>query len=260
MQSRAFSLVELSIVLVILGLLTGGILTGQSLIRAAELRSIATQFQSYQTASMTFRDKYFALPGDMKNATQFWGAADATADTCTTTVGTGTQTCNGDGNGRINTFSTDSSLATRSEPYRFWEHLVNAELLQGTYTGVRGTGSIPNENVPAAKADSAGWTIYDIGSGGDTSRYDLTYGDTLMYGTPTGSSITQGQSLTPEEAWGIDKKLDDELPASGKVIARFWNDACAAADDGSHANNDLVASYKLSESSKTCAIMFRQLF
>ena len=68
-----FSLVELSIVLVILGLLTGGILAGQNLIRAAELRSVTTQFQNYHAAVMTFRDKYFALPGDMANAEDFWG-------------------------------------------------------------------------------------------------------------------------------------------------------------------------------------------
>ena len=74
MQKQGFSLVELSIVLVILGLLTGGILTGQSLIRAAELRSVTTEFQKYQTAMMTFRDRYMALPGDMRNATAFLGS------------------------------------------------------------------------------------------------------------------------------------------------------------------------------------------
>ena len=74
-MKKAFSLVELSIVLVILGLLVGGILTGQSLIRAAELRSVTTEFSQYQTAVMTFRDKYFAIPGDMKNARDFWGAS-----------------------------------------------------------------------------------------------------------------------------------------------------------------------------------------
>ena len=89
----AFSLVELSIVLVILGLLTGGILTGQSLIRAAEMRSIVTELQRYQTAARSFQDKYFALPGDMRNATDFWGAPGNNLANCPATAGTGTQTC-----------------------------------------------------------------------------------------------------------------------------------------------------------------------
>lgn len=63
MQCKAFSLVELSIVLVILGLLTGGILAGQSLIRAAELRAVSTEYSRYITATQSFRDKYFAVPG-----------------------------------------------------------------------------------------------------------------------------------------------------------------------------------------------------
>lgn len=77
-MKNAFSLVELSIVLVILGLLTGGILAGQNLIRAAELRSVTTQLQQYQTALQTFRNKYFALPGDMTKATDFWTSAFGT--------------------------------------------------------------------------------------------------------------------------------------------------------------------------------------
>jgi prepilin-type N-terminal cleavage/methylation domain-containing protein len=68
----AFSLVELSIVLVILGLLVGGVLAGQSLIRAAQLRAVTAQVGQYAAASKTFRDKYFALPGDLPNATSFW--------------------------------------------------------------------------------------------------------------------------------------------------------------------------------------------
>jgi prepilin-type N-terminal cleavage/methylation domain-containing protein len=61
-MKAAFSLVELSIVLVILGLLTGGILTGQNLIRAAELRAVVTEFNRYQTAVRTFEDKYSPFP------------------------------------------------------------------------------------------------------------------------------------------------------------------------------------------------------
>ena len=68
----AFSLVELSIVLVILGLLTGGILAGQSLIRAAQLRAVSTEYSRYVASINSFRDKYFGWPGDLRNATAFW--------------------------------------------------------------------------------------------------------------------------------------------------------------------------------------------
>ena len=68
-----FSLLELSIVLVILGLLAGGVLSGKSLIRAAELRTIGTERDRFRTAMYAFRDKYFMLPGDISNATSFWG-------------------------------------------------------------------------------------------------------------------------------------------------------------------------------------------
>jgi hypothetical protein len=51
--------------------------------------------------------------------------------------------------------------------------------------------------------------------------------------------------LKPEEASNIDTKLDEGEPAFGRVIAVYWNNAGAAADDGTQANNDLVASYKL---------------
>jgi prepilin-type N-terminal cleavage/methylation domain-containing protein len=78
--SRAFSLVELSIVLVILGLLVGGVLSGQSLIHAAELRAVTTEYQKYMTAVRSFKDKYFASPGDMNNATSLWGVAAGTGN------------------------------------------------------------------------------------------------------------------------------------------------------------------------------------
>ncbi len=78
---HGFSLVELSIVLVILGLLTGGILAGKSLMRASELRAVSTEYQRYLTAAQSFRGKYFELPGDFSKAQSFWGIAHATAAT-----------------------------------------------------------------------------------------------------------------------------------------------------------------------------------
>jgi prepilin-type N-terminal cleavage/methylation domain-containing protein len=73
-MKKGFTLVELSIVLVILGLLAGGVLAGQSLIRAAELRSVTTQLEQYSTAIYAFRDRYFAIPGDEEFARRAWHA------------------------------------------------------------------------------------------------------------------------------------------------------------------------------------------
>ena len=100
-QLHAFSLVELSIVLVILGLLVGGILGGQSLIRAAELRSVAVDKDKFTTAINAFRVKYSAIPGDMTNATDYWGTFSTDNITCAYDLHPGTQTCNGNGNAKV---------------------------------------------------------------------------------------------------------------------------------------------------------------
>jgi hypothetical protein len=252
--------VELSIVLVILGLLTGGILTGQNLIRAAELRSVVTEFQSHQTAVQSFRDKYFAIPGDMRNASDFWGYPGGNAANCPATAGTGTETCNGNGDGVLNSGSANQY----GEHYLFWQHMANAGLVEGNYTGRVGSGgsyaSVPGTNVPASKLGNAGWTADNDASNGNSSMYTVAYGNVLKFGGVMSGGTTQAAILTPEEAWGIDKKVDDGLPARGKLIARYWNNACAAADDGSSANDDLNASYRLTDKSVQCALIFRQLF
>lgn len=259
---HGFSLVELSIVLVILGLLVGGVLTGQSLIRAAELRSVTTEFEKYQSAIHTFRDKYFQLPGDMNNATSFWGAAHATPATCLTTAGTGTQTCNGDGDGQV---ELAAAASQRSEQYAFWAHLANAGLVEGSYTGFSGAGSTSDSvigtNTPRAKIGNAGWSARTVGVyAGDAASYALDYGSILFVGAKVAGNDLAGPLLKPEEAWNIDTKMDDGKPARGKVIAYYWNNLCAAADDGTHANNDLAASYRLTDSAQQCVLAFVKAF
>ena len=64
-RKRGFTLIEMSIVLVIIGLIVGGILVGQNLIRAAEVRATVSQVEKYQAAVATFREKFGALPGDI---------------------------------------------------------------------------------------------------------------------------------------------------------------------------------------------------
>lgn len=64
---RGFTLIELSIVLVIIGLIVGGVLVGQDLIRAAAVRGQISQIEKYKTAANTFLGKYGYLPGDIKD-------------------------------------------------------------------------------------------------------------------------------------------------------------------------------------------------
>ncbi|WMS45329.1 prepilin-type N-terminal cleavage/methylation domain-containing protein (plasmid) [Acuticoccus sp. MNP-M23] len=255
MQKQGFSLVELSIVLVILGLLTGGILTGQSLIRAAELRSVTTEFSKYQTATMTFRDKYFALPGDMRNATDFWGAA-----TCPTAAGAANQTCNGNNDGKIERSGNASEFG---EAFAFWQHLTNAGLIEGNYSGIAGDGGIidadPGANVPPSRLSNGAWYI-EHKDGGNSVIFNQNYGNFFSYGGVTVTGATSVNILTPEETWNIDTKMDDGRPGYGKVVAIGWNDTCSSAIDGSSSADDFEAEYRLNDNSLKCTIAFKTGF
>ncbi len=255
-RDDAFSLVELSIVLVILGLLVGGVLSGQSLIRAAELRAVTSEHSRYMAAVQSFRDKYFALPGDMANATQFWGAAHATPATCQTTASTTIATCDGNGDGQV----LDGSY----EIFRFWQHLANAGLIEGQYNGVAGPAHALNHvigtNAPRARMSNAGWGFSFLGNhAGDAGTYALDYGHLFWFGSP---SIHRPQSniLKPEEAWNVDTKVDDGRPAMGKVIMRSETGGWGTASNctTSTSNTDYNGNYNLASSTVGCALMIRQ--
>ena len=79
MNKQGFTLLELSIVLVVIGLIVGGTVVGKDLIRASELNSIITQQNKIQIALNTFKLKYNVIPGDMRNATDYWGTAGSCA-------------------------------------------------------------------------------------------------------------------------------------------------------------------------------------
>lgn len=259
-SQKGFSLVELSIVLVILGLLVGGIMTGQNLIRAAELRSVTGEFNEYKTAVNIFQDKYFALPGDMPNAVAFWGRADdgTFTDQCAdpeNDEGSGTETCNGDGNGFINS----------NEMFRFWEHLANAGLINGTFSGVAGPDRpqqhIAGENCPAAKlGGTSGWTAENRTNSGQTWMFEnMEFGNTFQFGGCNGWECLS-PNLTPEEAWNLDTKMDDGKPGTGFIVTRSDETSghpnCV---EGGHTEAD-TAIYELDFDGDGCGLYFRNAF
>lgn len=245
-----FSLVELSIVLVILGLLTGGILSGQSLIRAAELRSIATEYQAHITAIQTFRNKYMARPGDMRSATRFWGysgGAGCTNHTATSITSPGT--CDGNGDGLM---YANNAPNVSTEEAQAWRQMALAGLLEGTYSGVTDASNMPD--MPPSRLNLAMWRYRDLGdltgtvTGTLLTSFALNYGNVLE-----ATSRTSSYPFTPEEAWNIDTKMDDGRPAQGIIIARGWADCTTAA-----ARTELTVDYNLANKSKIChALNFR---
>lgn len=275
---RGFSLVELSIVLVILGLLTGGILAGQSLIRAAELRSVPADAQRYTTAMYTFRDKYMALPGDFREATRFWGYQTGTD--CTNNTGAANNingACDGNGDGILSTASLANASA---EVFQFWRHLALAGLVEGTFTGISGPANYADTtsgNIMLSRISNTGFHPFPTnfgGTGGGLGTVDtngwwnkkpVETRNILSFGGYGPNTWVAQPALTPEEAWSIDSKIDDGKPAEGGVISmgcRAYTPNCMVDAAGAVATNDCVsfqavARYQLTYTGKACALLFK---
>lgn len=245
---RAFSLVELSIVLVILGLLTGGILAGQSLIHAAELRAFSSETSRYSSAIHGFRDKYFGLPGDITNAAAFWGKDNTNCSYLTNPVGT-PGTCNGNGDGKI---VWDYA---NGEDLRAWQQLAMAGLIEGSYAGY-GEVAI-GATVPSSKvAGGSGYMLYTSDWMGFATNHAAP-GATLrlMYGKPryimAGMTFMTNAALKAEDAWNLDTKMDDGLPRTGKFTA--------VTGTGGSTSCDLPVSpfnYRLDSTDTNCDLIY----
>ncbi len=261
----AFTLVELSIVLVILGLLVGGVLAGQSLIHASELRAVGQEYTQYKTAMNAFREKYFAIPGDMPNATAFWGAA-ATCPSDASTAAAGV--CNGDANGQV--MQNDTTNGGSREQYGFWEHLAYAGLIEGTYTGSSDQGGFDEGggrggvNVPTSKFNKGLWHIFSIGivTLPSSSFFEGSYGNALYFGGfVDNSSIPNAPIMTASDAWNIDSKMDDGKPATGSIrgseeFALAANNPAGCSNPATAATSLAASTYTLANTANTCVLIF----
>lgn len=223
-MKQGFTLLELSIVLVIIGLIIGGITAGADLIRAAQLNSVVSDYRKYQTAVKTFELKYNQLPGDMDNATAYWGtAADCRA------AAAGTATCDGDGSGKLAyVFSGDTS-GVQHEPWHFWKHLSNAEIISGNFSGFSDNSqcSIANfcmelgVNAPKGSIEGAGWfaTSAHTTTKQFQGRATNQNRNTFYFTNPSNNSnLWWGASISAVEQYQIDEKMDDGMPYTGKLV------------------------------------------
>lgn len=218
-QTHGFTLVELAVVLVIIGLLVAGVLTGQALVKAASITSIATDFRKFQTSFEAFRSKYNAIPGDFRNAYTFFGSSCAGSAAA----------CNGDGTGIVG-----DSASIYQEEMMFWRHLALSGLISGSYCGglvcgaCTATHFCSGINLPISK-NSEG-TFY-------AANDDYTYSATIHPSIAIGywkrgdfnNSNTHQVILTPEDAYSVDIKMDDGMPFGGNVVARSGQETGVAS-------------------------------
>lgn len=221
-QSQAgFSLVELSIVLVVIGLIIGGILKGQDLIESARLKSVLAQVNEYRVATTLFVERYDALPGDFPDAKSAFGPS----------------AINGNGDGVIE----GDGLEPGSEAVAFWSHLAAADLIsqpgapQGRVVGF-------NHGVPSTRL-GGGITVESAPAG------DMT-GHWFVIGNRHHTRSTKGL-FTPQQALHLDRKIDNGNPTQGRVRAKQGQDARA---------NSCVTSrgkYNLSVKEPTCVLYIK---
>ena len=236
-KKSAFSLIELSIVLIVIGLLIAGITGGASLIKSSELRSVMGEARGYAVATNAFYTQYNNLPGDFKTSL---GAAGTTGNSY------------GDGDGQIE-FCADTGcsaalVATGSEGSIAWQHLKFAGGIDTapTFLGGGADSLVVGTHLPASKIKSAGWGI-DYNSTSSQNVVVLTGSTTAAASTTlslvNGTTISKGV-ITPSDALSIDAKIDDGAANAGKVRGVLTD--CSSG-----------ATYEVTETTKECAISYQ---
>ncbi len=181
-QQTGFTLIEIAIVLVIIGLLLGGVLKGQALIDSAKVKNLAEDFRNVPVFVFSYQDKFRALPGD-----------DASVTTHLTDATAATTPDKNQGNGAING-NWNSSTAT-DESYLLWQHIRLAGLTQGA-TDTAATNYLPKNTLGGALGISATTPITNL----------------------KGAHFICSDAISGEFAKQLDVSLDDGNTATGGMM------------------------------------------
>jgi prepilin-type N-terminal cleavage/methylation domain-containing protein len=217
---QGFTLVELAIVLVIIGLIIGGVLVGKDMIDVAAIRAQISQIDKFNAAANTFFLKYGYLPGDIPDpeASRFGFAARTGAEG------------QGDGNGLIEPwmgYTLDAHAQCSGEGPMFWVDLSAAKLIEGSFTTAT-ISTCPSSTVSGRQFDqwfpraklganyiTAGYNDPQLNSG----QYFHRFGIVAPVSMPFQSDLLTNSGLTVMQAYRIDQKIDDGSPTTGKVLA-----------------------------------------
>ena len=205
-KQQGFTLVELSMVLLVIGLIVGGILVGQSLKVNAGIRSTISQLQQLNAGMNAFLGKYNYLPGDLprtKNVAFFGGTLAAP-----TLPITGDPSLLGNGRFDDDTSPTVGNAGLEGELQDFWLYLSTAKMIEEHYRDPGAAQPVLGTHYPDTRMEKGG--VIAVSEG--TINYWLFVG-----AATTNSDMDMGAAsgIYPEEAFGIDVKLDDGYANQG---------------------------------------------
>lgn len=192
-SQSGFTLVEIAIVLVIVGLILGGVFKGQALVDSARVRSMNMEIDGIRTAWLSFQDRYRAIPGDFpKAALQIDSAAVA-----------------GDGNGRI-----DGS----AERAGVWQQLSLAGFISGNYDGSQSS---------AGSSTDVNCGPYTCPQNPFSGYYKISYSAQAADALSAANEIYTGSQIPVGILSQLDARLDDGIPNSGRFrVHREFASAC----------------------------------
>jgi prepilin-type N-terminal cleavage/methylation domain-containing protein len=222
---KGFTLIEIAIVLVIIGLLLGGVLKGQELINTARVRALNNTVDGITAAWFSFQDRYRAFPGDYLTARAVVNLSDGAG---------GAVAGGGDGNGLV-----DSDI----ERGRVWLHLESAGYITGGYDGA------------IVADDQYGCSVLTCPDNGFGSGMNLSHGRLIQTATAADAhELITGRGIPVQVIAELDRKVDDGQPATGLM---HLGDAGTGWDATAEGNCISGADYDLLDPSDNCAAVFR---
>lgn len=215
-DQRGFTLIEMSIVLVIIGLIVGGILKGQEVIESARQKNVMALYDQIRAAQNTFLDRYKALPGDYNEASTkihssvVDGNRNGYVSESTGVAGT-------------NVSSIAAANGASGENYMYFQGLVASGLFAGgqltTTTATVFSGGATPSALPPAPWSNTGLTVAHgthtgTATGGAASAVTTVW---LRLATSATTVASANAPLTAASAFQIDQKFDDGLPETGRI-------------------------------------------
>lgn len=200
-KRAGFTLVELSIVLVIIGLIIGGVLTGRQIIENAEITNAINSVQAYQAQFQTYVQNYGALPGDDSNA--------STRFSTLSTTGGG----NGNGNGTLEGTFDDVTSNSKAETRLVWADLRAAGLVKNQVSDASSTAQPTNPF---------------------NGIFGFQHG---AFGTAMTSNVICLNNVPAAAAQAIDSRLDDGSSNSGSIQAMVSTGVAGEAVGGTVATS-----------------------